>query len=534
MPKYIIVTGGVLSGLGKGIAAASIGHLLSGKYKVVPIKCDGYLNTDPGTMNPQEHGEVFVLDDGSEVDMDFGHYERFLGCTCSAKQSLTMGKVFSEIQQKERKGDYLGKTVQFIPHVTDLIKEKFREVAKSEKADVVVIEIGGTVGDIENELFIEAARQLAREEGEHNSIFVHLTYIPILDCVKEQKSKPTQQSVKELLERGIYPNIIIGRCKQPVSQNIKQKIAVFCNVPQDCVFSGSDVNYVYEIPQDFYAQGIVPKLNSLLGLKLDENIKLRWPPLVDNLYHPDKEITIAICGKYTYLEDSYASILEALRHCSAHTKARIKIKMIETTEINNQDDAKKALEGVDGIIIPGGFGTRGTEGKIKIIQYVRENNIPFLGICLGLQLAVVEYARNVCNIHDATSEEFDQHAKNKLIAYLPGQSESTHKGGTMRLGSYKAILDKKSKVYSIYDNSDSVEERHRHRYEVNPHYHDILRSNGLGLAGFSPDGRLVEFICLENHPYFVATQAHPELKSKLERPAPLFFGLVKAAIGFKK
>lgn len=531
MPKYIIVTGGVLSGLGKGISAASIGHLLSSKYNVVPVKCDGYLNTDPGTMNPQEHGEVFVLDDGSEVDMDFGHYERFLNCTCTEKQSITMGKVFSEIQKKERKGDYLGKTVQFIPHVTDLIKEKFIEIAKSQKADVVIIEVGGTVGDIENELFIEGVRQLALEVGKENSMFVHLTYIPILNTVKEQKSKPTQLSVKHLLERGIMPDIIIGRCNEPIADSIKKKIGIFCNVTEDEVISGHDVKYVYDLPEIYRQQNIIEKLNKKLDLNLNKNPDSVWPKLIDNLKNLNKEITIAICGKYTALEDSYASILESLTHCSAHTKAKINIKMIETTHLKTKEDVKKILNGVDGVIVPGGFGTRGTEGKIKVIQYVRENNIPYLGICLGLQLATIEFARNMCNLPDATSEEFNPKAKDKVIMYLPGQHENINMGGTLRLGSYEAHLDKNSKLYKeVYDKKSIVFERHRHRYEVNPDYHKVLQQNGFNLAGFSPDKRLVEFICIENHPYFVGTQAHPELKSKLEKPAPLFFGLVKAAI----
>jgi CTP synthase len=533
MHKYIIVTGGVLSGLGKGIAAASIGHLLSTKYKVVPIKCDGYLNTDPGTMNPQEHGEVFVLDDGSEVDMDFGHYERFLNCNCSKKQSLTMGKIFTGVQEKERKGDYLGKTVQFIPHVTDLIKEKFEEAGKDAGADIVVIEIGGTVGDMENELYIEAARQLASEVGMDNLMFVHLTYVPFLNNVKEQKSKPTQQSVKQLLERGIMPNIIIGRSEEIIPNDMKNKISRFCNVKEDAVISGHDVDCVYKIPEEYHKQGIINHLNNQLRLKIDPNPDLLWPELIKNLDNPRIDIKIALCGKYTGLEDSYASIIEALRHCSAHTKAKIKIVMIDTTDINNSNDAKNMLKNIDAVIVPGGFGTRATEGKIEIIKQCRENKIPFLGICLGLQLATIEYARNVCNIKNATSEEFDNKAENQLIAYLPGQNNKINKGGTLRLGSYEAYLDKNSKLFDIYNKQEKVYERHRHRYEINPEYHDILTKNGLNLAGFSSDKKLVEFICIEEHPYFVATQAHPELKSKLEKPAPLFLGLIKKAIELK-
>jgi CTP synthase len=534
MHKYIIVTGGVLSGLGKGIAAASIGHLLSKKYKVVPIKCDGYLNTDPGTMNPQEHGEVFVLDDGTEVDMDFGHYERFLGCKCTNMQSLTMGKVFSEIREKERRGDYLGKTVQFIPHVTDLIKENFEKVGRESGADIVIVEIGGTVGDMENELYIESARQLALEVGRDNCMFVHLTYVPFLDNVKEQKSKPTQQSVKQLLERGIMPHLIIGRSNVPIDSSIKKKIAIFCNVDEDAVLSGHDVDCVYKIPDIFHKQNIVSHLNNSLRLKLSPNPDTIWPKFMDNLDNPTNEINIAICGKYTALEDSYASIIESLIHCSANKQVKINSIMIDTSKIKNKDDAEKVLNNIHGVIVPGGFGTRGVEGKIELIRHCRENNVPYLGICLGLQLATIEFARNVCNIKDATSEEFDSKSNNKIIAYLPGQHDSINKGGTLRLGSYEAHLDKNSKLYDVYNKQHVIYERHRHRYEVNPQYHETLIKNGLNLAGFSPDKKLVEFICIEDHPYFVATQAHPELKSMLEKPAPLFLGLVSAALMFKK
>ncbi|MGK0208761.1 MAG: CTP synthase [Patescibacteria group bacterium] len=531
LKKYIFVTGGVISGLGKGIAAASIGHILSHKYKVLPIKLDGYLNTDPGTMNPQEHGEVFVLEDGAEVDMDFGHYERFLNCTCKEAQSITMGKVFSEIQRKERKGEYLGQTVQMIPHVTDLIKERIKTSSKD--AEITIVEVGGTVGDIEAELYVEAIRQLAMEVGEKNAIFIHLTYIPIPGHVGEPKTKPTQQSVKLLLERGIYPDMILARCTEEIDEKIKAKISLFCNVEKRAVLSANDVKNIYEIPELYYDQGIISLLNEKLALDLPYHIDLRWKKLtqnLNNLHQQSREITIAVCGKYTALEDSYASIVESLMHCKANTNMNINMKMIETTDIKTEEDAEKILQGVDAVIVPGGFGNRGTEGKIKIIQYTRENNIPYLGICLGLQLAVIEYARNVCNIPDATSEEFDQNASSQLIKYLPNQNEDTQRGGTLRLGKYKAYLEENTKVAQIYNNNETASERHRHRYEVNPNYHDRLKQGGLTLAGTSADKELVEFISIEDHAYFVATQAHPELKSKLENPAPLFLGLVKAAI----
>ena len=450
MQKFIFVTGGVISGLGKGIAAASIGHLLSHKYSVTPVKLDGYLNTDPGTMNPKEHGEVFVLDDGAEVDMDFGHYERFMNCKSTRSQSITMGKIFSEIQEKERRGDYLGKTVQMIPHVTDLIKEKIK--IAGDGAEIVIVEVGGTVGDIENELFIEAVRQLSLELGERNSLFVHLTYLPIPEHIKEPKTKPTQQSVKLLLERGIRPDIILARGTQPMEKDMKQKISLFCNIQARGVLSAQDLKNIYEIPYNFYQQGIIPLLNEKLNLDLPYELEMRWNGLVNNLNEiksEDKGVTIAICGKYTSLEDSYASIIEALTHCKAHTKSNIKIKIIETTGLEDEDEIRIALRDVDGIIIPGGFGNRGTEGKIKVIKYAREHNIPFLGICLGLQLAVIEFARNVCGIEDATSEEFDSESNSQIIKYLPGQNEDVNMGGTLRLGSCPTTIKEHSKISHI-------------------------------------------------------------------------------------
>ena len=385
MLKFIVVTGGVLSGLGKGIAAASIGHLLSDEYKCVPVKCDGYLNVDPGTMNPIEHGEVFVLDDGGEVDMDFGHYERFLNVTCKSGWNLTMGKVFNEIMKKERRGDFLGKTVQYIPHVTDYIKKRFYEIGKEEGADVVLIEIGGTVGDIENELFLEAVRQLRNEVGEENVLYVHLTYIPIPHGVNEQKSKPTQQSVNLLLQRGIQPNIIIGRCTEYLDDKIKEKIARFCNVEKDAVITGLDVDDIYKIPIVFEREGITKIVNKQFDMQIPKDMA-RWKKLIRNKEVAKKSVNIAICGKYTRLEDSYASIIEALNHCSSNLDCKINLKWIETTD---EDDVEDQLRGVDGVIVPGGFGSRGSEGKIKAIQYARERNVPYLGLCFGLQLAVI-------------------------------------------------------------------------------------------------------------------------------------------------
>ena len=522
--KYIVITGGVLSGLGKGIAIASIGSLLASKYKVVPIKCDGYLNVDPGTMNPIEHGEVFVLDDGGEVDMDFGHYERYLGVSCKSDWNLTMGKVFKEVREKERRGDYLGQTVQMIPHVSDFIKNYFVRIGEENKADIMLIEIGGTIGDMENELYIDAVRSLRRDVGKDNILFVHLTYVPIPSGVDEQKSKPTQQSLGLLRQKGIEPNIIIARCSELLSPNIKRKIAATSNLIEEEIITGIDVDDVYKIPLVFEEQGLSQLLARKLNLAVHPNLE-KWKEFIRNRENADKEITIAIAGKYTSLEDSYASIVEALKHCMAHFSTKINIKWINTEE-NHFD-----LEKVSGVIVPGGFGSRGIEGKIKIIQHCRENKIPFLGICLGLQLAVIEFARNVCGLDGANTTEIVKDCSNPVITILEEQKNIINKGGTMRLGAYPAIIKEDSLVHSLYGFKE-ISERHRHRYEVNPEYHEILQEKGMIFSGMSPDGKLVEFIELpkNEHLYFAATQAHPELKSSLLKPAPLFKGLVEAAL----
>jgi CTP synthase len=526
--KYIIITGGVLSGLGKGVALASVGKLLSDSYNVIPIKCDGYLNVDPGTMNPTEHGEVFVLDDGGEVDMDFGHYERFLGVSCKSNWNLTMGRVFQEIRNKERRGDYLGKTVQMIPHVSNLIKKHFLDVAEEEKADIVLIEIGGTVGDMENELYIEAVKSLSRDVGRENVLFLHLTYVPIPLGVNEQKSKPTQQSISLLRQRGIEPDIVIARCSEMLSEEIKRKIAISSNLKEDSIITGIDVDDVYKIPLVFEKQGFSQLIARKLDLPVKSNLIL-WARLISTREKPSKEISIAIAGKYTKLEDSYASIIEALNHCSANLSVKINLRWIETSE------EEFDFSGIDGVIVPGGFGSRGTEGKIKVIEYCRKNNIPFLGICYGLQMAVIEFARNVCDLKEANSSEINSGVKNLVVDILEEQRNVKDKGGTMRLGSYPALLKKNSIVCSLY-NSERVFERHRHRYEVNPNFHDILQEKGLIFSGLSPDKKLVEFLELpkDKHRYFVATQAHPELKSSLLKPSPLFLGLVQSAIERKE
>lgn len=525
--KYIIITGGVISGLGKGIAAASIGRLLSQKYKVIPIKCDGYLNVDPGTMNPVEHGEVFVLDDGTEVDMDFGHYERFLNTICKGNQNLTMGKVFEEIRKKERRGDYLGKTVQFVPHVADFIVDWWQKVSKENDSNITLIEIGGTIGDIENELYVEAARRLQLKFGRKNVMFAHLAYVPIPTGVDEQKSKPTQQSLSLLRQRGINPDLVMCRCGQFLTDTIKKKIANYCNIENKNVITAIDVDTVYKIPGKFNDQKVLDRLIECLDL---DNFKYndKWGHLFDK---KKKIVTIGICGKYTALEDSYASVVEALWHSSLQQGVDVDIRFYDTQQYENNDDFSD-LDKCDGIIIPGGFGSRGVEGKINIIKYVRENNIPFLGICYGLQLAVIEFIRNICGLKDANSTEIDPNTKDPVITILKDKKNEKNLGGTLRKGAYLAILDDSSLISKLYG-YNKVSERHRHRYEVNPNYHNILRDKGLCLCGISPDGRLVEFIENKNHPYFVATQAHPELKSSFDKPAPLFYGLIQAAIDKK-
>lgn len=524
--KYIIVTGGVLSGLGKGIAAASIGHLLSSKLKIIPIKCDGYLNVDPGTMNPFEHGEVFVLDDGGEVDMDFGHYERFLGVTCKSHWNLTMGKVFDIVRQKERRGDYLGQTVQYIPHVTDIIKSHIFSVAEAESADMVIVEIGGTVGDIENELFLEAMRQMKEDVGRENIAYVHLTYVPVPYGVNEQKSKPTQQSVNLLKQRGIFPDLIIGRCSQFLTKEIKAKISNFCDVEAQAVITGLDVEDIYEIPIVFEKEGLPDILHKKLNIYSPPDLR-KWKQLIENIRNPTREVTVAMCGKYTRLEDSYASIIESFNHCSAHLGCKINLKWVETTGLKDFT----FLDEVDGVVVPGGFGARGIEGKIEIIHQARERDIPFLGLCLGLHMAVIEFSRNVCNLEGANSTEMDPHTPHPVIDILPEQKQVREKGATMRLGAYKAVVKPGTLVHALYKGADTISERHRHRYEVNPAYHEIISEHGMVFSACSEDGKLVEFIEIPGLAYFVATQAHPELKSRMEDPSPLFYGFIRACLG---
>ena len=527
--NWIVVTGGNLSGLGKGIVSASIAKLLE-PNKVVNVKCDGYLNVDPGTINPYEHGEVFVLEDGGEVDMDFGHYERFTSKNSKFCHNITSGKIFDRVIEKERKGDYLGKTVQIFPHIIDEIKVQFLEIAEKDNPDVMIIEIGGTIDDIEESWFIRAVRELDNDlKGK--LIFCHLAYAPVIKAVGEQKTRLIQTSVESLQQKGIRPDIIICRAEQPMTCEAKGKIAKFCGIEPEAVISDPHLSTIYELPLIFEREGLRKLLEKKTGLKTNPDLE-SWQKFVDKIKKPKREINVAVCGKYTGLADSYASIIESLTHAGAGFDAKVNIKFVETTSINTQDDVREKLKDVHGVIIPGGFGKRGVEGKIQVARYARENNIPYLGLCLGLQIAVIEFSRNVCKLEGANSTEFVEEGvlvNHPVIDILPEQKKVDKKGASMRLGSYTAYLKDGTNVRRLYG-SPRVSERHRHRYEVNPDYHKILLENGLVFSGTSEDGRLVEFIELPWHKYFVATQAHPEFKSRINHPAPLFKGFVEACL----
>lgn len=514
--KWIFVSGGVLSGLGKGIVSASISKLLQlHDTEVAPVKCDGYLNVDPGTMNPHEHGEVFVLEDGTEVDMDFGHYERFLDIETTGKQNLTSGKVFNEVIDKERKGDFLGETVQMVPHVTNHIKETIREAGQD--ADVIAVEIGGTVGDMENRLYLEAARQILSEE---DGILVHTTLVPFLETTGEQKTKPTQHSVKELREMGLEPDIIVTRTEEELEEYSREKISLFCDVEENEVISDPNMETIYELPLKFYEQDVDRLVADKLDLPERQDNLDTWRDKVEAV-KSEPVADIAICGKYTDMDDSYASVEEALKHAAAELGGSVNTEYVDTEEFTPE-----TLEGFDGVIIPGGFGSRGVEGKIKTAQYCRENNIPLLGLCYGMQLMVVEYARNVLGL-DAVSEEFADGEEHHIIAELPEQKNIEEKGGTMRLGNYTAQLE--GQVKEIYGSSEA-DERHRHRYEVDPAYHEQLESNGLRITGTSHEGRLAEYIELPENSFYIGTQAHPEFNSTLENPNPLYLAFMKNSV----
>ncbi len=537
--KFIFVTGGVLSGLGKGITTSSIGLLLKRSgVKVTAIKIDPYLNADAGTMNPYEHGEVFVLDDGGEVDLDLGNYERFLDVVLGSDHNITTGKVYRAVIDKERRGDYLGKTVQIIPHIVNEIKAMITSVGEASGAEVVLVEMGGTVGDMESMPFLEAARQLQMEVGEENLLFVHTTLIPIMGAVGEQKTKPTQHSVKELRSIGVQPDIIVGRCTEPLNDDTKNKIALFCNVPAERVYSAHDVKYTYEVPSLLLKQGIIEAINGDLNLKIKGCDMESWERFVERIDRPEDVIRIALVGKYTGLKDSYISHYKSFEHSGAEVGVRVEIAWIDAPEGSKTFDKEvERMQGeisrCHGVLVPGGFGTRGSEGKIEAIRYARENDIPFLGICLGLQMAVIEFCRNVMGLEGANSTEFDPDTPHPVVDILPEQLRVTQKGGTMRLGAQKTIIEKGTMAFDLYGKVE-IMERHRHRYEVNPDYIDRIQKAGLRFSGISEDGIKMEISELEGSRFHMGCQFHPEFLSRPQRPAPLFRGFTQAAFDYKR
>ncbi|MCJ7450609.1 MAG: CTP synthase [Candidatus Nanohaloarchaeota archaeon QJJ-9] len=530
MVKWIFVAGGVLSGLGKGVLSSSIAKLLESRgYKVVPIKCDGYLNVDPGTMNPNEHGEVYVLKDGGEVDMDFAHYENFLEVNGNFDWNLTSGKVFKEIIEREREGEFLGNTVQFVPHVTDNIIQRFKDIAEGEDADVSVVEIGGTVGDMENMHFLEAVRQMRQDKGV-DSVLVHLTLVPYLETTGEQKTKPTQHAVKKLEETGLEPDMIVGRSEEELRDQTKDKIAMYTPVDREAVISDPNIDDLYKLPLQLEEEKVDEIILDRLGLPKNEKDMGRWRQLVENRENPEKEVEIALAGKYTEMEDTYFSIEQALYHAGAQFKAEVDIDIVNTEELGSFEDCREEFKDYDGVVVPGGFGARGTEGMIKTAEYCRKKGKPYLGICFGMQMMLVEYARNACGLEEAHSTEIDENTPHPVIDILPEQEGVEKKGGTMRLGRYVADLKDDTQVKELYG-KDKAKERHRHRYEVNPDYHEDIRENGMTIAGTSENGRLVEYLELEDHSFFIGTQAHPEFTSRFEEPNPLYHGFMGASIG---
>ncbi len=529
MTKYIFVTGGVVSGLGKGITAASLGRLLKARgLKVAAQKLDPYINVDPGTMSPYQHGEVYVTEDGAETDLDLGHYERFIDEDLNKYSNLTTGKVYWNVLNKERRGEYLGSTVQVIPHITNEIKNFVYNVGKHSQADVVITEIGGTIGDIESQPFIEAVRQISLEIGRENSLFIHVTLVPYLHGSEEHKTKPTQHSVKELQGMGVNPNIIILRCDEPLEKSIFDKISLFCNVKPDCVIENITLPYLYEAPLMLEQSHFSEVVCRELGLEAKEPDLADWSEMVAKIKARTDTVNIGLVGKYVGLHDAYLSVAEAMRHAGYFYNTHIKIHWIDSENIT-PDNVADTLAGLDGIIVPGGFGDRGIEGMILSAQYARENSIPYFGICLGMQIAVIEYARNVAGIADANSGEFDEQCKHKVIDFMPGQSDEIDKGGTLRLGAYPCDIVAGTTMERCYA-AQHISERHRHRYEFNNDYREILQQNGLTLSGFSPDRLLVETVELTDRDFFVGVQYHPEFKSRPNKPHPLFKGFIGAAL----
>ena len=530
MSKYIFVTGGVVSGLGKGITAASLGRLLKCRgLKVAAQKLDPYINVDPGTMSPYQHGEVFVTEDGAEADLDLGHYERFIDEDLNQYSNLTTGKVYWNVLNKERRGEYLGQTVQVIPHITQEIKDFIYSVGKKTQADVVITEIGGTTGDIESQPFLEAARQVGLEQGRENVLFIHVTLVPFLRGSDEHKTKPTQHSVKELQGMGISPDIIVLRCDEALEPEIFRKIAMFCNVKPDCVIENRTLSNLYEAPLMLEENDFSLIVCRELGLWTRAPELSEWKALVDRIHHLQNHVTIGLVGKYVQLHDAYLSVVEALHHAGYACGAAVDIRWIDSEDISEKNVSEK-LSGCDGLIVPGGFGDRGIAGMFETARFAREKDIPYLGICLGMQTAVIEFSRHVCGLTDADSREFNPDSPHKVIDYLPDQSDSVSKGGTLRLGAWPCRLLSGSRMASLYG-QEEVHERHRHRFEFNNDYRLLLQEHGLCLCGLSPDGNIVEAVELSNKRFFVGVQFHPEFKSRPNRPHPLFLGLVEASIG---
>ncbi len=529
MTKYIFVTGGVVSGLGKGITAASLGRLLKARgLKVAAQKLDPYINVDPGTMSPYQHGEVYVTEDGAETDLDLGHYERFIDENLNRYSNLTTGKVYWNVLNKERRGEYLGSTVQVIPHITNEIKEFVYRVGKQTDADVVITEIGGTIGDIESQPFLEAVRQISLEVGRENSLFIHVTLVPYLRGSEEHKSKPTQHSVKELQGMGIAPNIIVLRCDEELEESIFKKIALFCNVKEDCVIENITLPNLYEAPLMLEKSNFSAVVCRELGIDAPKPDLTEWEQLVERIKNRSKIVEIGLVGKYVKLHDAYLSVAEALRHAGYKWDAHVKIHWIDS-ETLTEENYKKELAGLDGILVPGGFGSRGIEGMILAAKYARESRLPYFGICLGMQIAVIEYARNAAGLSDADSGEFREECKHKVIDYMPGQSDEIDKGGTLRLGSYPCMIQPGTTMERCYGKT-MIWERHRHRYEFNNEYRDTLAEAGLTFSGISPDGRLVETVELTEYPFYVGVQYHPEFKSRPDNAHPLFEGFIGAAL----
>ena len=531
--KYVFVTGGVVSGLGKGITAASLGRLLKARgYTVTMQKFDPYINIDPGTMNPVQHGEVFVTDDGAETDLDLGHYERFIDESLTKNSNVTTGKIYWSVLQKERRGDFGGGTVQVIPHITNEIKSRFYRNPAAKDTEIAIIEVGGTVGDIESQPFLEAIRQFQHDMGHENAILVHVTLIPYLRASQEMKTKPTQASVKELQGMGIQPDVIVCRSEYPLTDGMKDKISLFCNIPANHVLQNLDVEYLYEAPLAMEKENLAGVVCECLNLECPTPDLKEWTEMVDCLRQPTQEVSVALVGKYIQLHDAYISVVEALKHGGIFSHTTVNIKWIDSETVT-AENAEELLGDVDGILVPGGFGDRGIEGKIEAIHYARTHKVPFLGLCLGMQLSIVEFARNVVGYRDAHSMELNPQTTHPVIHIMPDQIGIEDIGGTLRLGAYPCVLDKESKAYKLYG-TEEISERHRHRYEVNNDYRDVLEKNGMMLSGLSPDKRIVEMIEIPEHPWFIATQAHPELKSRPNRPHPLFKGFVEASLKHKE